>query len=187
MAKAGYILRKDAADLLKVSLRTLDRYIRNKNIRHIKEGKNIFIVEEDILRMKRESPVDFEIYQNQESVSESPKSGIPEAQIMGKNPETLLIFEKLVSSYERQIAQKDEKIEVLQHQVGQLEGKLQGAIPLLEYRNKTDDTQKVIEKQSKEIIELSMQKKYLKITKNIAFALFALTIIIFSFLAILVR
>lgn len=124
--------RIEAASLLGMSTRTIDRYIRSGKIRSKKVGKKVFLHDEDI-----------KIIQN---------GGIQEDYIViGADGEVaptvadhsftrrpvVVDYKDLFEEAQRSINRKDDLIRELSYRVGQAEAELKNSISMIEYKKAT--------------------------------------------------
>lgn len=155
--------RKDAADLLAVSTRTIDRYIRGKKLSARKKGGNILLSEEEVNNLKvtlfqnmhGASPdVEGRAHRHVDSVSARQNSTIfdaetgtvEEAPIMEeilKSPKASMavserekVFEELYDLSRREVREYHNKLEAANYRLGQLEVQVKHSVPLLDYQEK---------------------------------------------------
>jgi hypothetical protein len=181
MDTKSFITRQEAASLLHVSLRTLDRYIRRKKIKTKREGKNVFILENDVLTLIQDIPVEQEIYKD--SLGEDLSDAREEKKEYALVPESAtIIFKKLFEEAQRQIEKKEEKIEMLNYKLGQMEAKLKQSIPLLEHKEATLDTTEKIKEQEQVLRSVSQKVKMLTMVKNVYLVLLMILVVMLPFL-----
>jgi len=168
MEKESYnIDRKAASRLLKVSIRTLDRYIKSKKLSSKAIDGRIWLNRKELrgfgaVRKRGDSS-------RQEDLSMSPKSiensvdktakiemidvDKPINNIEIKKNLDQEVYEKLFLQLKEELKEKQERLELANYRVGQLEAQVRNSIPILEYKSetykqkkKTDDlTEKLIE------------------------------------------
>ena len=124
--------REDGAEMLGISTRTLDRYIRSGKLRAKKRGKKVFLHTEDVMRMK------------ESDTSDIPRMHPKSEEEMALEPTSQFITKPLIVSYKdlyeeskAQLARKDELIQDLSYRLGNLESELKNSIPMLEYKKAT--------------------------------------------------
>jgi len=181
MDTKSFITRQEAASLLHVSLRTLDRYIRRKKIKTKREGKNVLILEKDILPLVQNIPVEQEVYQD------SSGDVVPDTREEDKEyalvpQSTAILFKRLFEEAQRQIEKKEEKIEMLNYKLGQMEAKLKQSIPLLEHKESTLDATEKIKEQERILLSVSQKVKMLTMVKNVYLILLMMLVISLPFL-----
>jgi hypothetical protein len=181
MENKSYITRQEAATMLHVSLRTLDRTIRRKKLKTKRDGKNLLILENDILLLIKDIPIEQEIYKG--TTIENGRELADEQKEYAIIPEsTTIIFKKLFEEAQRQIEKKEEKIEMLNYKLGQIEAKLKQSIPLLEHKQSYVSKEEIIKEQEKLIQNFSQKVRMMQIVKNVYLILLTLAVICLPFL-----
>jgi predicted transcriptional regulator len=156
------ISRKDAADLLAVSTRTIDRYIRSKKLSARKKAGNILLSEEEVNNLKvtlfqnmhGASPdVEGRAHRHIDSVAARANSTIFDAETgtLEENPmveaiaetkpsmaasEREKVFEELYDLSRREVREYHNKLEAANYRLGQLEVQVKHSVPLLDYQEK---------------------------------------------------
>lgn len=180
MDNAHYISRPDAAQLLRISLRTLDRHIRRHKLKTKREGKNLFLLKEELFRLKKNDPLVQEVLQKSVAGAEpAPKAEARSEQIT--TWEDALVVRKLFDEYRKMLERKEEKIELLNYKLGQMEVKLKHSMPLLEYRQNSLGLDQKVQEQQELIQTLSRRQSHLVLIKNLYLVLLALLILAGSF------
>lgn len=155
------ISRQDAANILEVSTRTLDRYIRSKKLSARKKGGNILLSEEEIQNLKvahfqnmhGASPEsEGRAHRHVDSVS-SRQAKIFDAETgeVEENPVAIIaeeksskkesreqVFEELYDVSRKEIREYHNKLEAANYKLGQMEMQLKHSVPLLEYQEKEE-------------------------------------------------
>ncbi|MBU0981896.1 helix-turn-helix domain-containing protein [Patescibacteria group bacterium] len=169
------ISRKEAADLLDVSTRTIDRHIRQKKLTARKKGGNILLNEEELNNFKVSrfqnmhgaSPevsgrahrhVDG-VSKRQTTIIDGDTGKIEEAIKMEETAaakgeiapvnEREKVFEELYDLSRREIREYNNKLEAANYRLGQIETQLKHSVPLLEYQEQSEalrETETVIQK-----------------------------------------
>lgn len=187
-----YSLSREAASkLLKVSIRTLDRYVKAKRVSsqivdgriwldkdEISEFKNIKdrVVRVDtghvsIAGVSMDKGVDsvdsFEVFSRDSVDPVSTKHERPRA---GGN-ET---YKNLFLELKEELQEKQERLEIANYRVGQLEAQLRSSMPLLEYHREKYESKKAedelktqLSDSSNMIRHLSLSNKYERFSKRI--------------------
>lgn len=158
------ITRKQAADLLDVSTRTIDRYIRNKRLSARKKGGNILLSEEELNNLKVSlfqnmhgaSPdVPGRAHRHVDSVAshdtqaifdaetgeieETIERPIPiESSALSSRSEREKVFEELYDLSRREVREYHNKLEAANYRLGQIETQMKHSVPLLEYHSKEE-------------------------------------------------
>lgn len=128
------MLRPDAAELLDISVRTLDRYIKNGRVRTRRQGKHLYLNRQDITILKQggiQEPVSVL------STHEAKKEGAPESGVSSEHSTGDYAIATLSPEAIAMIAQKDTLLKELAYRVGVLETELKNSIPLIEHRRAT--------------------------------------------------
>lgn len=183
MKNDRYISRPEAAKLLDVSLRTLDRYVRKKNMRTKRSGRNILIVREDILQMVKRPVLESEVvssHNGSENTSEQRRNEIPSADL-STSGETNSVVRQFLEDYRQQLAAKDQKIEVLQYRVGELESQLKTSVPLLEHTTSASKKDKKLQESQMKVQNLETKYRAASFAKNLYIIILLVILIITSF------
>lgn len=151
--------RKEASELLKVSIRTVDRHIKSKKLSTVEYDGRIWLSSEDIEDFARPNDVDT-VDRGVDSVSidmstpvyvdnvdktvdndvdsvysvSTPKQGRPSA-----------TYEKLFNELQREIREKQERLELANYRVGQLECQVRNSIPIIEYHQEANQKKQIEE------------------------------------------
>jgi excisionase family DNA binding protein len=150
-----YIERKEAAHLLNISMRTLDRYLKKNKIGSIKNGYRILVKRIDVDQFINEYKVDDINYQQNHNVTykenrfSSHKNN--EKDIMSTlskvdNNQSMALFKNLFVQLNKELEKKDEKIELANYRIGQLETEIKQSIPLATQIKKDYEVQQVLKK-----------------------------------------
>lgn len=151
------VTRKQAATLLDVSTRSIDRYIRSKRLSARKKGGAVLLNEEELQNLKVAN------FQNMHGASpavegrahrhidskqasqttidgttgavEEPKK---ETALATKNAARDEVFEELYGLSRREIREYHNKLEAANYRLGQLETQMKHSVPLLDYQAKEE-------------------------------------------------
>lgn len=150
--------RKQAADILKVSIRTIDRYISRGLLPKKDIGGRIFIrsndlknfldkkhLNSDFLEENSQTVPDFNLERgrpNQKFTSENSSQSdseigdYAELEVLKQNSteHDQAIYQKLYEETQEELKNKQERLEAANYRVGQLEGALKETVPLLEFK-----------------------------------------------------
>jgi len=148
-----YILdRKMASRLLKVSTRTLDRYIRSKKLSTRLIGGRVWLNKEEISAFKdskdgyaRIESIDVsipkvtidengDVVDEQYSTSQNSVDRMSTERRKKSNNEEE-IYQKLYLELKEELKEKQLRLEIANYRVGQLESQVKNSIPLLEYHS----------------------------------------------------
>ncbi len=134
--------RKAAADMLKVSVRTIDRYLRKGALTKEEINGRILIRVKDLKPLIEQKAVLAGALGTDSINEDIPASPIhaeyesPESSVISSSAtqEDLQIYKKLYEELQEELKLKQERLEGANYRVGQLEGLLKESVPLLEYR-----------------------------------------------------
>jgi excisionase family DNA binding protein len=189
------VSRKAAADLLEVSTRTIDRYIRTKKLAARKKGGNILLNEEELdnlkvakfQRMHGASPSGPGRVHRHIDSTEGTKTivdadtGKVEEKVVEKKTKAIAktgardqVFEELYDLSRREIREYHNKLEAANYRLGQLETQMKHSVPLLDYQEQTEslrDQEEMVtgkmKHQNETIESLSHEIKGERLNKNI--------------------
>lgn len=156
--------RKDAADLLAISTRTLDRYIQNKKLSARKKAGNILLSEEEVNNLKvtlfqnmhgaspemegrahrhvdsvsaRQNTIfDAETGTVEENEVEEAVAPAAVAVTSTVKSDREKVFEELYDLSRREVREYHNKLEAANYRLGQLEVQSKHSVPLLDYQEK---------------------------------------------------
>ena len=196
--------RKAAGKLLKVSMRTVDRYVKAKklsikiingrvwlnraeildfksrqeapvNIDRIIVSTSGMSIDDDVDRMDRVDNV--EVFENENFEKFSSKRS--------ENSLSNEVYKKLYIDAKEELQEKQERLEIANYRVGQLEAQVKNSIPLLEYHRENYERKKVEEEFASKINESITNLKKLGLEVKIAtFKKRMAVIILFTVLAL---
>lgn len=178
------ITREEAANMLSISTRSIDRYIRAWKLRSKKEGKIVYIHQDDINNFLSGGPKKQEIIVgNVVSSSEEPILYTPS--VIKEDGNIMVMFERL----REEIKEKDEEIKDMSVKMWKMEEVVKNSISMIEFKktqflleesknsvaSDLENTKKELE--SKEVL-LKEEKKLNYILIGISFVLFIALVII---------
>ncbi len=189
------ISRKDASQILGVSVRTIDRYVKLKKISAKTEENHILLDFSELKQIKDQKVSEKrpERYfrrnmgekvgtirkQNQENnlvKTEILRGNLEneKTEIHPNQKESILSFKKIYEELKEEIKEKQERLEMANYRVGQLEAQIRNSVPMLEYhrenykREKKEEEMKGELRESKEVIvRLSGKLRYIKLSKRL--------------------
>ncbi|MDP2691414.1 MAG: helix-turn-helix domain-containing protein [bacterium] len=170
------VSRPFAAEILNVSLRTLDRYAKKDTISSVRRGRQLYFSEEELLNFKAQLLAEQQLEQvkaKRELREEiRPRSShrefhdIHEAQVMEqdgdgddaefagirnsllkRDPE-VAIYKGLYEKGEGELKEARQKLEMANYQVGKLEAQVKSMVPLIAFK-----------KQKQELLQLSEENR----------------------------
>lgn len=143
--------RKQAADMLSVSIRTIDRYIQRgvlnkeeingrifidaKELKPLLDKKKIaeeYLSSVSTLNKHRETETNRNEEGDSTPTTNDSASNFSEISSVGSNDDQ--IYKNLYEEVQEELKNKQERLEGANYRVGQLEGLLKESVPLLEYR-----------------------------------------------------
>ena len=147
-----YVDRNEASKILKVSTRTVDRYLRKYRFKTRKDGRKVLIKRVDINKIIQENvghfidikSTDFSIKLDNKSVDNdvSKMSNIKvkdfevkEIKNNAKDAEDK-IYKHLYEETKKDFKAKQERLEAATYRVGQLEAQVKNMVPMLDYSRK---------------------------------------------------
>lgn len=183
--------RETASKLLKVSIRTLDRYIKAKKmssqivdgriwldkneIETFRVSKNKVVrvdtVDMSTSRMSIDNSMD-----RVDSVEVFPQDSVDPVSTKHERPRSNSndTYKNLFLELKEELNEKQERLEIANYRVGQLEAQLRSSIPLLEYHREKYENKKIEEEYKTQLSEsanilkrLSLSIKYEKFSKRI--------------------
>jgi len=160
------LTRQQAADILEISTRSVDRYIKSWKIRSQKKGKSVFLNENDVKNLNWENDVKPIIITNTKEKEEN-KTQFESKKIATKND--VENFDKLTKTFEsvytdlrNQIEKKDKTIQDLTLKLWVFQEKVQQSISVSEHNR----SQMLLEESkthiAKQMTQLSEEKKKLE-------------------------
>ncbi len=182
--------RKTASRLLKVSIRTVDRYIKAKKLSTQVIDGRIWLDKKEIDQLKSRyvrpgmtEIVDMSIPQVStddmvDKVDEMEivnKDNVDFVSTESKNKKIQnVIYKNLYLELKEEVQEKQERLEIANYRVGQLEAQLKNSIPMLEYHRENYSNKQMektlkdaISEQNNVIDRMSVKLKYEKINKGI--------------------
>lgn len=171
----NYITRDEAAKRLNVSKRTLDRYIRKMRIKTKRDGKNILILWEDMMVLFKDRNIEQEIIVGGVGGNEVRSKAIT-------TTEAGMIYQKYIEDIKKQLEKKEEKIEMLNYKLGQMDARLKQSIPMLEQKRITDDMSIKMGEQARLLDLYGKKIRAMRMVKNIYVAILMLLVLGLPFL-----
>ncbi|MCK9186325.1 hypothetical protein M0P48_02710 [Candidatus Gracilibacteria bacterium] len=189
--------RKTASRLLKVSIRTLDRYIKAKKlssrvdsghiwlnkeeVRKFKSGRLSTVIVDDVDMSTPRMSIDMTMGTSIDNVD---KVEVIEAKDKQKVPkEENEIYKKLYFDVKEELNMKQERLEMANYRVGQLESQLRSSIPMLEFHRdkyqadkEKQELKDKIEIKEKEVKEVFSRVKIERFNKRILLIILLFTL-----------
>jgi excisionase family DNA binding protein len=201
------ISRDEAAKLLKISTRTLDRYVRQRKISSVRRGRHILYELDELrrFRQKMDSKIQpsFDMSEAtfvEELRSSTDKQEIVDAKITSNNDRSQhssdAVYKALYQEANQELKKKEELLLGANYRVGQLEAKLQNMVPMLEFKRQKEEsetlrlslntTKKDLDETSKVCHILQQNVNIERFNKKIFSALFFLTLSLFPIFMLIV-
>lgn len=136
------ISRAEAAKLLSVSVRTIDRYIRSGRLSSQKLDKAIFLSRKEILALATVDKNDVSTASVSTAVDVDNLSELVDSVSTPTSEKALpnnKIFEELYYKLQEDNKEKQQRLEIANYRVGQLESQIQSSIPLIEHKKNQED------------------------------------------------
>ncbi len=179
--------RKKASGLLNVSLRTVDRYAKSKKLSTVVvDGRVLFNEKEIVAFLGGRQMVDKvdmstghlsidNVVEEVDNVDKEGQGFVHSVSTSHKKTEGESgVYKKLFLELKEELHEKQERLEIANYRVGQLENQIKNSIPMLEYHRenyenkKKEETFKTEIEERKNLIEkLISQIKYEKFSKRI--------------------
>ena len=137
--KNSDITRAQAAKLLNVSVRTVDRYIRSGKLSSHKINRDIWLNRKDVIELTSQESPGLSTGQ----VSASEVDNISEIVHTLSTPSNEVVFEKLYHQLQSELKEQRQRLEMANYRVGQLESQLKSSIPLIEHQKEKIQNQTI--------------------------------------------
>lgn len=155
MSKTLYVDRIEASKILKVSTRTVDRYMRSYNFKTRKDGRRVLIKKEDVDKIIKEHigrliDVDDKNLDNilnngntEQTNDMASNLTVKDIKITnvkegGKTKSEMEneIYKELYQEVKKDLREKQDRLEAATYRVGQLETQAKNMVPMLDYNKK---------------------------------------------------
>lgn len=172
--------REEAADILEISTRTLDRYVKSGKLRSKRKGKKIFIHDDDIRMMQSSEP---ELIRATDSVKTEDIVFFEDVQDSGFRRKPVMVdYRDLYEDAMNRIAEKDRVIQDLSYRAGHAESELKNSISMIEYKKATfllESAKSKTEEEKKQFeTEIVKLKSDAKKSKTILYVLITLVLLL---------
>ncbi|MBI5412702.1 helix-turn-helix domain-containing protein [Candidatus Peregrinibacteria bacterium] len=167
----NHIDREEASKVLRVSTRTLDRYLKKYRIKTRRDGRRILIKREDIDHIIHDHVGHFldmtvdksrQILEGVEGVQNVSKIEVKDVQIQNfQEKEKIMesdtsVYYDLYLEAKRELRERQDRLEAATYRVGQLETQLKNMVPLLDYTRKEKELREAHESMEKKVFEASV-------------------------------
>jgi len=196
ITKRYNLSRKAASKRLKVSTRTLDRYIKKKELSTQVISGRVWLDGEEVEAFKHgkldSANVDSGDMSSSNMSSRQGVDNVDEIEVLSqevvdsvtshtrqrKDSGTNKVYEKLFNEVKEELNEKQERLEIANYRVGQLEAQLKSSVPMLEYHKeryekeqKESKLRNTLEESKLVIKRLSTAVKYEKLNRRIFVAI----------------
>ncbi len=171
-----YVDREEASKILKVSTRTVDRYVRKYRFKTRKDGRRVLVKRDDVDKIIQDhighfvdvKSTDLKIKLDRQSVDDD-VSNVSNIDVKNIKVESVKssdsdnenrVYKGLYVDTKNELKEKQERLEAATYRVGQLEAQVKNMVPLLDYNRKEKElkeTQLAVEHKIKEG-EITVQK-----------------------------
>jgi excisionase family DNA binding protein len=166
------VSRQQAAKIIGVSTRTIDRYIAQEKFSIVRKGGKVLLDERELEEFKsNKNPV---VAQVVKSSSKKTTTKSNESPLVSESSFEETKYQILYENAQQEVIKKEEVIRTMHYQLGTLETAAQNSIPALEAENEKREWEEFTDKLSEENIKL---KALLKSAKNGRIIFFSLSII----------
>lgn len=156
------IERKEAAAMIGVSMRTIDRYIRSGRLAHKKVGYNVFVARDELEKIINRRTHDFmsmdvgfEREEDEHQHHQSPEYTFDRNENSDTGSFEVLVYKSLYEGTKKELNDKQKEVEILNFRLGEIEVKLLDSVPLLAFNENLE--------KSKE--DLKQVENHLKMTR----------------------
>jgi predicted site-specific integrase-resolvase len=186
------LTREQAAEILWISTRTLDRRIRKWLLSHEKRANKVYLSEEEVRNYNKHKWVNSVILESTTSTSNKTITNVVKPEINTKEiiqkigqhmDESLGKFLEVLSEKDKKIEEKNQIIFALQQRVGELEMKLKNtvALPLYQEEKKELILEKENLKVENKLLEEELKKEKIKNIAIVWFIVILIVIMLFLF------
>lgn len=144
--------RKAASKLLKVSVRTVDRYVKKKVLTAQNVGGRVWLNKEEVNTLHKQKigeGIDMDLDTSTPMTSidiigdtsqeEEQKLSTSSTSKILKGSSSSHLYKDLYEKTQEELREKQERLEIANYRVGQLEAQLKNSIPLLEYHREASE------------------------------------------------
>lgn len=150
-ASTIYVDRDEASEILKVSTRTIDRYIRKHKFKTRKDGRRVLMKRGDIDKIIQDQIGQFVEVKNmklEKKLDSNSQTGTEitlkdiKVESVKKNADgersqkEEAVYKNLYAETKQELKQKQERLDAATYRVGQLESQVKSMVPLLEFSKK---------------------------------------------------
>ncbi len=186
--------RKSASRLLKVSTRTVDRYVKSKKLSTRVVDGRVWLSKAEVLGLIHErgsghgvnmSRMDLSIVKSVDTSRDSIDNGLDNIEVLDQSVSEIAdqknkkgskgnVYKKLYLDLKEELKEKQERLEIANYRVGQLETQIKNSIPMLEYHQEKflksqseSDLKNSLDEAAKTVKKLAVELKYEKFNRKI--------------------
>ena len=137
--KNSNITRAQAAELLNVSVRTIDRYIRSGKLSSHKVNRDIWLKKADVVGLTSQQVSSLSTGHTLHSEVDNVSEIVQTLSTPSKDD----VFEKLYNKLQIELKEQRQRLEMANYRVGQLESQLKSSIPLIEHQKEKIQNQTI--------------------------------------------
>lgn len=135
--------RQEAADFLGISTRSIDRYIKSGKLRSKKDGKIVYVNDDDVKNLSGSWEVKFEVLENpdyietkktQENYKVITSNNVSESKEIELKSNIKTTLDKVYDDLRSEIKQKDEVIQDLSIKLWRAEEIVKNSVSLIEFK-----------------------------------------------------
>ncbi len=181
------ISRKAASELLKISIRTVDRYVKLKRVSSRVVNGRIWLDRDEIDLLKSGQESQVRVVNRDVSTLKTSIDNVDNIEIVDHDfvdnlstmsnktrPREENTYKKLYEELKEELNEKQERLEIANYRVGQLESQVKNSIPMLEYHHERfmlkrseEDLQEKLTESTGIIKRLATNLKQAKLSKRI--------------------
>lgn len=164
-----YVDRDEASQILKVSTRTIDRYIRKFRFKTHKDGRRVLIKRVDVDKIIEEHIGQFVDMKStvldkpavaekpaEKTVDRAPNFEVKDLRVesVRKSDNEEKVYQGLYHEVKKELKEKQDRLDAATYRVGQLESQVKTMVPMLDYTRKEKEL-----KEARTAIELKELEK----------------------------
>lgn len=142
-----YVDREEASEILKVSTRTVDRYIRKFRFKTRKDGRRVLIKRVDVDKIIEKHIGQFvdikstlvdKTERQEEGASQAPGFEVRDIKVesIKKAEKDSSVYKDLYIEAKHELKEKQDRLDAATYRVGQLEAQVKTMVPMLDYTRK---------------------------------------------------
>lgn len=143
MAKTTLVTRKEASEILKVSLRTLDRYIRKNALAVKRQNGSVYLKKDEVAAFQKSDGAR-KIDRRVNRLTATKVGSKMKKEAKGRELATAQdnVYKELCEALRQDLREHQKRLEAANYRVGQLEMQLKNAVPLLSHESALKEQKK---------------------------------------------